>query len=141
VLSRARELSAVHGRGALLADWRFGHHVVYLAGLPVVASPFMRVGAERPEQPDPNVAARRALLSATPEALLQAMDALDCRYLLLSEPLFDAARAARALRLPAPRRTVARALLDAAPSPPGLTLIAEEPTARLYVRSPRRRDD
>jgi hypothetical protein len=134
ILSSARELSRVHGRGAVLADWRFGHHVLYLAGLPVVASPFMLLGAERHRRTDPNVAARRALLSTTPARLLSAMDALRCRYLLLSEP-FDVAASARPLGLPAPERVVARELLDGSlPPPPGLQQLAQQPTARLYIR-------
>ena len=96
VLTRGRELAAVHGRGALLADWRFGHHALYFARLPVVASPVMLVGAARADRPAPNLAARPAQLSAT-----------------------------------------ARELLDGAlPTPPELVLLAQEPTARLYVRAP-----
>lgn len=135
VLTRGRELAAVHGRGALLADWRFGHHALYFADLPVVASPFMLIGGARPDRPDPNLAARRALLSATPAELLAAMGALDCRYLLVSEP-FDVAVSARSLGRSAPRRVTARELLDGTlATPPELELLAEEPTARLYVHT------
>jgi asparagine N-glycosylation enzyme membrane subunit Stt3 len=134
VLARGRAAVAVHGRGALLADWRFGHHGLYFAGLPVVASPFMWVGRELRGRPDPNVAARRALLSVTPEDLLASIDALDCRYLLLSEP-FDVAQSARTLGLTPPAKVAARELLDGTrPTPAGLQLLAHEPTARLYVR-------
>ena len=133
VLHRGRELSTQYGSGAVLADWRFGHHVLYFTGLPVVASPFMWIGPSRAGRPDPNLAARRALLSPTPEHLLAALDALDCRYLLLSEP-FDVALSARALGLPAPTRVAARQLLDGGLPPPGLQLLAAQPTARLYVR-------
>jgi len=101
-------------RGAVLGDWIWGHHILYFARLPAVASPFI-LGADRDKA---NHLARQALLATRPTRLYQIMEQRQARYLLVTR-LFSVDQAATAVGLPPPprstRRPAAQALLETPP--------------------------
>lgn len=125
---------AEHPPRAVLSDWTWGHHVLYLARLPTVASPFILSGSDRA-----NVEARRALLGRDLDALLALMTRRRCRYLLITE-LFDPALAATSLGVVLPKGrghdALARRLLRTEVEHIGgpLRLAASAPGVRLFER-------
>jgi hypothetical protein len=130
VLRRLGANAPTRTQQSILADWTWGHHILYLTPYATVASPFILSGADRA-----NVDARRALLSEGSDALLACMRRRASRYLLLSSGTFDAAREARSLGLVPPRAPAATALL--APRIEGwerLRLADADGDARLYER-------
>jgi len=127
ILRRLGDAGAAAPAGAVLSDWVWGHHVLYLARRPAVASPFILSGHDRA-----NVAARRALLASSEHALYAVMQQRRAPLLLVSR-LFDRRTAAASLGLPVPPHAAGEALM--APTLDGyarLQLVDAEPGARLF---------
>jgi hypothetical protein len=88
----------------VLCDWNWGHHVLWLARMPTVASPFILSG-----QDEANVLARRALLTNDPQRLYRIMAERRARFLLVTG-LFNPRIAARSIKQPVPTTTAAEQL-------------------------------
>jgi dolichyl-diphosphooligosaccharide--protein glycosyltransferase len=73
-------------RGAVLARWIWGHHVLFLAQRPTVASPFILTGRDRA-----NVETEQALSAGGP-AVLRLMRSRRCDHVLTSSALLGARR-------------------------------------------------
>jgi asparagine N-glycosylation enzyme membrane subunit Stt3 len=116
---------------SVLSDWIWGHHILYFARLPTVASPFILSGLDQA-----NVEARRALLAEDPNTLYRIMDKHQSQYLLITG-MFNPEAAARSLGLapkehPIAKDLMAKTLRDWS----RLRLVDMEGDARLYELVP-----
>jgi len=112
---------------SVLSDWTWGHHILYFARLPTVASPFIFSGLDQA-----NVEARRALLAEDPNTLYRIMQKHQSQYLLITG-MFNPEAAARSLGLdpkehPIAKDLMAKTRLDWS----RLRLVDMEGDARLY---------
>jgi hypothetical protein len=117
-----------HGAEAVLADWVWGHHILWFARRPTIASPFILSGRD-----SANVAVRRALLGEAANDLVRLMERRRARYVLVS-PRLDLQRAPGSVGLK-PRRSVFSALLAEDP-PPRLRLVDRVGGTQLYKLTP-----
>jgi asparagine N-glycosylation enzyme membrane subunit Stt3 len=135
LLDRLGRTAASRPRGAVLSEWVWGHHVLFLTGLPTVASPFILSGRDPANQE-----ARLALLSSDPEDLYRVMERRGSSYLLLGGDL-DREVLAAGVGQSAPDRPAVTDLLG-----PGakrwarLQLLDHEGTSRLFLLMSRRNE-
>jgi asparagine N-glycosylation enzyme membrane subunit Stt3 len=112
------------GAEAVLADWVWGHHILWFARRPTVASPFILSGRD-----SVNVAVRRALLSESVDDLLGLMTQRRARFLLIA-PRFDPQQAARSIRLKLVHQPISKVLV--AEDASGLRLVDKADNTKLY---------
>lgn len=131
ILKRLGEKQHHYPLPSVLSNWIWGHHILYYARLPTVASPFIVSGFDQE-----NVEALQALLAEDPKTLYRIMDKHQSKYLLITG-LFNSELAARSLGLrpkehPIAVDLMAKTQLDWA----RLRLVDLEGNARLYELLP-----
>ena len=117
------------GAEAVLADWVWGHHILWFARRPAVASPFILSGRD-----SANVAVRRALLGGSVDDLLGLMTRRRARFLLVA-PRFNPRDAARSIGIELVHQAVFGDLVSGVGAR-GLRLVDRAGNTMLYQRVP-----